>query len=192
MDKYKFKIHLAGMDGMKFLRQQMYRYKRYSIGLPYLGMAVQEFLADTIFIGAGLLLATVLNLVSHNEIEKCSRTFLYRRLNALWEEKMLRLDFPLFVSRKGKIGESQGSHQQPQLGRGGIPEEGDSAAGGGSGPGRVRHHCGDAEAVASSVPGRILPDRTGARNLDRGEKAGLQGGAARKACGRPRISAFSP
>ena len=129
MEKYKFKIHLAGMDGMKFLRQQMYRYKRYSIVLPYLaclsqisqslfalllpkfvldavqsGMAFQEFLADTIFIGAGLLLATVLNLVSHNEIEKCSRTFLYRRLNALWEEKMLRLDFPLFVSRQGKIG----------------------------------------------------------------------------------------
>ena len=129
MEKYKYKINLAGMDGMKFLRQQMYRYKRYSIALPYLaclsqisqsllalllpkfvldavqsGMAFQDFLMDTVFIGAGLLIATVLNLISHNEIEKCSRTFLYRWLNALWEKKMLRLDFPLFISRQGKIG----------------------------------------------------------------------------------------
>ena len=113
---------------MKFLHHQMYQYKWYSVALPYLaglsqvsqslltlllpkfvldavqgGMAFQAFLADTALLGTGLLAVTVLNLVSHNEIEKCSRTFLHRRLNSLWETKMLRLRFGIFVSKQGKI-----------------------------------------------------------------------------------------
>ena len=85
------KKNRAGMDGMKFLHHQMYKYKWYRVALPYLaglsqvsqslltlllpkfvldavqgGMAFQAFLADTALLGTGLLAVTVLNLVSHN------------------------------------------------------------------------------------------------------------------------------
>ena len=127
--KYGKKNHPAGMEGLKFLHGQMYRYRRYSIALPLLaclsqvsqsllllllpkivldavtgGAGFAPFAAAVLRVGAGLAAAAVLNLVFHNEIEKCSQTFLFRRLNALWERKMLRLDYGVFCSKQGKIG----------------------------------------------------------------------------------------
>lgn len=117
------------MEGLKFLHGQMYRYRRYSIALPLLaclsqvsqsllflllpkivldavtgGAGFAPFAAAVLRVGVGLAAAAVLNLVFHNEIEKCSQTFLFRRLNALWERKMLRLDYGVFCSKQGKIG----------------------------------------------------------------------------------------
>ena len=127
--KYGNKNHPAGMEGLKFLHGQMYRYRRYSIALPLLaclsqvsqsllflllpkivldavtgGAGFALFAASVLRVGVGLAAAAVLNLVFHNEIEKCSQTFLFRRLNALWERKMLRLDYGVFCSKQGKIG----------------------------------------------------------------------------------------
>lgn len=127
--KYGNKNHSAGMEGLKFLHGQMYRYRRYSIALPLLaclsqvsqsllllllpkivldavtgGAGFAPFAASVLRVGVGLAAAAVLNLVFHNEIEKCSQTFLFRRLNALWERKMLRLDYGVFCSKQGKIG----------------------------------------------------------------------------------------
>lgn len=127
--KYGNKNHSAGMEGLKFLHGQMYRYRRYSIALPLLaclsqvsqsllflllpkivldavtgGAGFALFAASVLRVGVGLAAAAVLNLVFHNEIEKCSQTFLFRRLNALWERKMLRLDYGVFCSKQGKIG----------------------------------------------------------------------------------------
>ncbi len=127
--KYGKKNHPAGMEGLKFLHGQMYRYRRYSIALPLLaclsqvsqsllllllpkivldavtgGAGFAPFAAAVLRVGAGLAAAAVLNLVFHNEIEKCAQTFLFRRLNALWERKMLRLDYGVFCSKQGKIG----------------------------------------------------------------------------------------
>lgn len=119
----------AGMEGLKFLHQEMRRYRWYSSALPVLacmsqvsqsllllllpkivldalteGATFAAFAARVLRTGAGLAVAAVMSLVVHNEIEKCSQTFLYRRLNALWERKMLRLDYGVFCSQQGKIG----------------------------------------------------------------------------------------
>ncbi len=119
----------AGMEGLKFLHQEMRRYRWYSSALPVLacmsqvsqsllllllpkivldalteGATFAAFAARVLLTGAGLAVAAVMSLVVHNEIEKCSQTFLYRRLNALWERKMLRLDYGVFCSQQGKIG----------------------------------------------------------------------------------------
>lgn len=119
----------AGMEGLKFLHQEMRRYRWYSSALPVLacmsqvsqsllllllpkivldalteGATFAAFAARVLRTGAGLAAAAVMSLVVHNEIEKCSQTFLYRRLNALWERKMLRLDYGVFCSQQGKIG----------------------------------------------------------------------------------------
>ena len=127
--RYGKKNHPAGMEGLKFLHGQMYQYRKYSAGLPFLaclsqvtqsllllllpkvvldalsgGAGFAPFAAAVLVVGTGLTAAAVLNLVVHNEIEKCSQTFLFRRLNALWERKMLRLDYGVFCSKQGKIG----------------------------------------------------------------------------------------
>ena len=119
----------AGMEGLKFLHQEMRRYRWYSSVLPVLacmsqvsqsllllllpkivldalteGATFAAFAARVLRTGAGLAVAAVMSLVVHNEIEKCAQTFLYRRLNALWERKMLRLDYGVFCSQQGKIG----------------------------------------------------------------------------------------
>ncbi len=113
--------------GLKFLHRQLYQYRRYSPVLPLLaclaqvgqsllaillskfvldavtgGMEFRKFAACTMSAGLGLCAAAVLNLVSHNEIERCSQTFLFRRLNALWERKALRLEYAVFLMDSGK------------------------------------------------------------------------------------------
>ena len=113
--------------GLKFLHRQLYQYRRYSPVLPLLaclaqvgqsllaillskfvldavtgGMEFRKFAACTMSAGLGLCAAAVLTLVSHNEIERCSQTFLFRRLNALWERKALRLEYAVFLMDSGK------------------------------------------------------------------------------------------
>lgn len=113
--------------GLKFLHRQMYQYRRYSPALPLLaclaqvgqsllaiwlsklvldavtgGMEFRRFAVRVTSVGIGLGAAAVLNLVSHNEIGRCSQTFLFRRLNPLWERKALRLEYALFLSDSGK------------------------------------------------------------------------------------------
>lgn len=151
--KYGNKNHPAGMEGLKFLHGQMYRYRRYSIALPLLaclsqvsqsllllllpkivldavtgGAGFAPFAAAVLRVGAGLAAAAVLNLVFHNEIEKCSQTFLFRRLNALWERKMLRLDYGVFCSKQGKIGMEKARQAIASPNRGVVELPGKEAA----------------------------------------------------------------
>ena len=141
------------MEGLKFLHGQMYRYRRYSIALPLLaclsqvsqsllllllpkivldavtgGAGFAPFAAAVLRVGAGLAVAAVLNLVFHNEIEKCSQTFLFRRLNALWERKMLRLDYGVFCSKQGKIGMEKARQAIASPNRGVVELPGKEAA----------------------------------------------------------------
>ena len=48
-----------------------------------------DFIGDLMFAGAAFAAFTLANMFFHNEIAKISQTFLYRRLNTLWEKKML-------------------------------------------------------------------------------------------------------
>lgn len=118
----------AGMKGTLFLLQQMRQYKWYSIILPFVACVSQvshslilillpkivldavsgnknsETLAmQTGAIGIALVIATLVNLVVHNEIEKCSQMFLYQRLTSMWQRKTIRLDYNVFISGQGKI-----------------------------------------------------------------------------------------
>jgi len=46
-----------------------------------------DFIINIMFAGAAFTAFTLANMFFHNEIAKISQTFLYRRLNALWEKK---------------------------------------------------------------------------------------------------------
>lgn len=122
------KRNSAGMASLKFLHQQLCQYRPSGMALPFLAclsqaaqsvliLLVPKFVLDAVtggmeyglfagsmaWLGLALTAMTVLNLISHNEIEKCSRLFLYRRLNAMWERKVLRLDYGVFLSNRGKV-----------------------------------------------------------------------------------------
>ncbi len=118
----------AGGKGLLFLFQTMGQYKWYSLVLPYLACISQvsqslvliilpkfvldavstsqefEYLATrTIVIGIGLIATTLLNLVVHNEIDKCSQMFLFQKLTTMWQRKTIRLDYNVFISSQGKL-----------------------------------------------------------------------------------------
>lgn len=132
---YKKQNNLAGTKGLVFLLQEMYQYKWYSIVLPFLACLSQvsqsfilimlpKIVLDAVenrcgldfwitritAAGIGLAIVTLLNLIIHNEIVKCSQTFLYRRLTVLWEKKTLRLDYNIFISNQGKITMEKARH----------------------------------------------------------------------------------
>lgn len=118
----------ANKEALSFLRQELASYKWYSNLLPVLAAIAQVSLAVTLMmlpkivldaVQAGvtflsftrdIMLAgivftalTLANMFFHNEITKVSQTFLYRRLNALWEKKMLSMNFEALFSGEGKL-----------------------------------------------------------------------------------------
>lgn len=99
-------------EALFFLRQELAHYKWYSNLLPVLAAIVQialsvvlmlfpkivldavqaevrfcDFVRNLMFAGAVFTAFTLVNMFLQNEIAKISQTFLYRRLNALWEKK---------------------------------------------------------------------------------------------------------
>lgn len=62
-----------------------------------------DFIISIMLVGALFTALTLANMFFHNEIAKISQTFLYRRLNALWEKKMLSMNFEALFSGKGKL-----------------------------------------------------------------------------------------
>ena len=62
-----------------------------------------ELMEKILLLGAILALVTIMNLVLQTEILKVSQTFLYRRLNFLWERKAIRVTYDCFISSKGKV-----------------------------------------------------------------------------------------
>ena len=118
----------AKKEALFFLRQELAYYKWYSNLLPVLAAAVQialsvvlmlfprivldavqaevrfcDFVRNLMFAGAVFTAFTLVNMFLQNEIAKISQTFLYRRLNALWEKKMLSMNFEVLFSREGKL-----------------------------------------------------------------------------------------
>ena len=115
-------------EALSFLRQELAHYKWYSNLLPVLAAVVQvalsivlmilpkivldavqteirfcDFLLKIMFVGAVFTALTLANMLVHNEIAKISQTFLYRKLNTLWEKKMLSMNFEALFSGKGKL-----------------------------------------------------------------------------------------
>lgn len=64
--------------------------------------AFHHLAAKTAVVSLGLVATSWMNLFLHNEIEKLSQTFLYRRLTVLWQKKTLRVDYHTFMSGRGK------------------------------------------------------------------------------------------
>lgn len=118
----------AKKEALFFLRQELAYYKWYSNLLPVLAAVVQialsvvlmlfprivldavqaevrfcDFVRNLMFAGAVFTAFTLVNMFLQNEITKISQTFLYRRLNALWEKKMLSMNFEALFSGEGKL-----------------------------------------------------------------------------------------
>lgn len=127
MYPYKEK-NLAGIKGLKFLHRELYQYKWYSVFLPFVACISQvsqsllfiilpKLVLDAVSmhlsfdvlamktgaVGLGLMAVTVLNLVIHSEIDKCSQMFLFQRLTVLWQRKTMRLNYGVYISGNGKV-----------------------------------------------------------------------------------------
>lgn len=125
MNKYKYH---AKQECLSFLRHELTRYKWYSNLLPVIAAILQvalsvvlmilpklvldavqtkcnfnEFMKNMVWYGMLFVVLTVANMYFHNQISKISQTFLYRRLNTLWEKKMLSMKFEALFSGEGKI-----------------------------------------------------------------------------------------
>lgn len=115
-------------EALSYMRQELAHYKWYSNLLPVLAAIVQialsvvlmvlpkivldavqtetnfgDFIRNIMFAGVAFTALTLANMFFHNEIAKISQTFLYRRLNTLWEKKMLSMNFEALFSGKGKL-----------------------------------------------------------------------------------------
>lgn len=115
-------------DNFLYLFHELYLFRRSSVILPFLESASWIFLSlITIWIpkmildliengadlnelflriavtGGVLLIVSAIHAIVRNGIESCSQVFLFTRLKAKWEEKMMDLDYELFTSRSGKI-----------------------------------------------------------------------------------------
>ncbi len=111
-----------------YLFHELYIFRSSSILLPFLGSASRIALSLTIIwipkiildliesradsgdlflwimiTGAVLLTVSAMSAIVHNCIDSCSQVFLFTRLKAKWEEKMMDLDYELFTSHQGKI-----------------------------------------------------------------------------------------
>ncbi len=120
--------HRANRESLSFLRQELAHYKWYSNLLPVLAAVVQvalsivlmilpkivldavqtevefsDFIMNLMFAGTAFTALSLANMFFHNEIAKTSQTFLYRRLNTLWEKKMLSMNYEALFSGKGKL-----------------------------------------------------------------------------------------
>lgn len=118
----------ANKEALSFLRQELAGYKWYSNLLPVLAAVVQialsvvlmllpkivldavqtdvkffVYIKNIMLAGMAFTALTLANMFLHNEIAKISQTFLYRRLNTLWEKKMLSMNFEALFSGKGKL-----------------------------------------------------------------------------------------
>lgn len=120
--------HRAKKEALSFLRQELAYYKWYSNLLPVLAAVFQvalsvilmilpkivldavqteiefyDFIINIALAGGVFTAFTLANMFFQNEIAKISQTFLYRRLNPLWEKKMLSMDFETLFSGQGKL-----------------------------------------------------------------------------------------
>ncbi len=80
-----------------------------AIWMPKLILDLIERKADAYILLRGIAVSTILlsaaasvNALVHNRIDSCSQIFLFTRLKAKWEEKMMELDYGIFASPAGK------------------------------------------------------------------------------------------
>lgn len=125
MNKYKYR---AKQECLLFLHHELAKYKWYSNLLPVIAAILQvalsvvlmilpklvldavqtecnfrEFMKYIVVVGMFFIILAVADMYFHNQISKVSQTFLYRRLNTLWEKKLLSMRFEAFSSGEGKI-----------------------------------------------------------------------------------------
>lgn len=122
------KQHMKSMAGnFHYLFRELYAFKKYSVLFPFLGSLFRILLAlitiwmpklvlelverraslyqlfwGILFGGGGLLIVSVIDALAHNRLECCSQIFFFTVLKAKWEEKMMDLDYEIFVSPEGK------------------------------------------------------------------------------------------
>lgn len=80
-----------------------------AIWMPKLILDLIERKADAYILLRGIAVSTILlsaaasvHALVHNRIDSCSQIFLFTRLKAKWEEKMMELDYGIFASPAGK------------------------------------------------------------------------------------------
>lgn len=125
MNQSKYRVK---QEGISFLRQELAQYQWYSNLLPVIaailraalsvvwmllpklvldavqtGFHFYEFMEDMVWAGIVFAVLAVWDMYFHNQVRQVSQTFLYRRLNTLWEKKMLSMRFEVFASGEGKI-----------------------------------------------------------------------------------------
>lgn len=122
-EKYKNRL-----KNFRFLFSHLYRYQKSGVILPLQGCLAKVILAvvviyvpkrvldlverqvepkrmliEVVFLTGLLAVTSIWNNVVHNNIDKCSQTFLYRRLIPMWQRSMITMEYEVLASASGKI-----------------------------------------------------------------------------------------
>lgn len=115
-------------ENFRFLFRNLYEYQKLSVFLPMQGCLAKVFLAlvtiyvpkrvldllerqvaasdllkEVLILTILLALASIWDNNAHNDLDKCSQTFLYRRLIPMWEQGMMTMDYEALTSPVGKL-----------------------------------------------------------------------------------------
>lgn len=115
-------------ENFRFLFRNLYEYQRFSVLLPLQGCLAKVLLAlvtiyvpkrvldllesqveptvllkEVLILTFALAIASIWDNNAHNDLDKCSQTFLYRRLVPMWEQGMMTMDYEVLTSSVGKL-----------------------------------------------------------------------------------------
>jgi len=115
-------------ENFRFLFRNLYEYQKLSVYLPIQGCLAKVFLAlvtiyvpkrvldllerqvaasdllkEVLILTIVLAIASIWDNNAHNDLDKCSQTFLYRRLVPMWEQGMMTMDYETLTSPVGKL-----------------------------------------------------------------------------------------
>ncbi len=115
-------------ENFRFLFHNLYEYQRFGVLLPLQGclakvllalvtiyvpkrvldllesqVAASDLLKEVLILTILLALASIWDNIAHNNLDKCSQTFLYRRLIPMWERGMMTMDYEVLTSPVGKL-----------------------------------------------------------------------------------------
>lgn len=117
----------AKLRGIKYFINELRKFKWYYLILPFLACgtnvllslivivlpkivldsvhqkeSIQSLFSKIMILGLGLIIISILEMFFHNMITYCSQNFLYKKVNVMWIEKAITMDYHSFVSNKGK------------------------------------------------------------------------------------------
>ncbi len=115
------------MRGIKYFINELRKFKWYSFILPFLACStkvllsliviilpkivldaveqnesIQSLFSKIMLLSFGLIVISILDMFFHNMITYCSQNFLYKKVNVMWIEKAISMDYHVFISNKGK------------------------------------------------------------------------------------------